>query len=305
MADLINRWYRAVGIDELATVDEIDHNYRHIENCDPFTDMVLVEDGNGRLVGYTRTDWWQVVDGARKYAAFAKIDPDMRGSDLALALLRSAIDHSVSIAATHDVDCPRVLEGWASDREPDFAAAYEVLGFEPVTFSATMVRPHLEDILDAPLPAGLELRPVESSHLRAIWEADIEAFRDHWGFSEQTEDDWQRFLSSPRRDESMWKVAWAGDRVVGQVRSYIDPEANEVLGRLRGWTEDISTRREWRKRGVARALICESLRELKDRGMSEAALSVHTENLTGAFRLYESLGYEVVERSTTYHRSFD
>jgi mycothiol synthase len=74
------------------------------------------------------------------------------------------------------------------------------------------------------------------------------------------------------------------------------------LGLRRGWTEFISTARDWRKRGVARALICESLRELKDRGMSDAALGVHTENPTGAFHLYESLGYEVQERYTTFQQ---
>ena len=45
---------------------------------------------------------------------------------------------------------------------------------------------------------------------------------------------------------------------------------------------------------MAKALICQSLRVLRDRGMHEAALGVHTENPTGAFQLYLSLGYEVV-----------
>jgi ribosomal protein S18 acetylase RimI-like enzyme len=32
--------------------------------------------------------------------------------------------------------------------------------------------------IEAPLPEGVEIRPVEDEHLRAIWEADAEAFRD-------------------------------------------------------------------------------------------------------------------------------
>ena len=177
-----------------------------------------------------------------------------------------------------------------------------MLGFKPVTYVATMVRPDLENIPDVPLPDGLEIRPVQESHLRAIWEADVEAFRDHWGFSEQYEDTWDRFLTFPHRDESLWKVAWHGDEVIGQVRSFINDDANRELGRMRGWTEDISTRRDWRKRGVARALICESLRELHTRGMTEAALGVHTENPTGAFQIYESLGYVVTEVFTTFQQ---
>ncbi len=86
------------------------------------------------------------------------------------------------------------------------------------------------------------------------------------------------------------------------VRFAANADENAELGQQRGWTEDISTRRDWRKQGVARALICASLRELKTRGMTEAALGVHTENPTGAFQLYESLGYVVTERYTTFRQ---
>jgi mycothiol synthase len=302
MAEMITRWYRASGIDEITTAQDLDHNYAHLEHCDPDTDMVMVETTGGRLVGYTRTDWEQVVEGPRKYAVFAKIDPDWRETDLPLALLRAGRDHARAIADTHDVDCTKVFEGWVSEREPGFVKAYEALGFTPVTYGATMVRPHLDDIPDAPLPDDLEIRPVQESHLRAIWEADKEAFRDHWGYSEPSEEDYRRFLEFPHRDESLWKVAWDGDRVAGQVRSFINADENAELGLHRGWTEFISTHRDWRNKGVARVLICASLRELKERGMTDAALGVHTENPTGAFQLYESLGYVVTDRYITFQQ---
>lgn len=305
MAELITRWFGAVDSDGFVTAEDLDHNYGHLENCDPEVDMVMVETDAGRLVGYTRTDWNQVVDGAREYSVFAKFDPDMRGTKLPVALLEAGRGRAREIAAGHELHCARLFAGWASDREPELLAAYAMLGFTPVTYGATMVRQDLENIPAAPLPDGLEIRPVEESHLRAIWEADIEAFRDHWGFSEQSEEAWDRFLTRPHRDESLWKVAWLGDDVIGQVRSFINHDENQEFGRLRGWTEDISTRRDWRKRGVARALICESLRELGARGMAEAALGVHTENPTGAFQLYESLGYVVTEMFTTFHQPLD
>ena len=305
MADILNRWCRAFGLEDVSTAAEIDHNYAHLENCDPDKDMVLVETADGRLAGYTRTDWWQVEDGERKYAVFAKLDPDWQDTTLAFALLKAASEHGVHTAAGHDVDCSKVLEGWAGDVEQVMHDAYLALGFSPVTYGAMMVRPHLDAIPDLTLPDGVEVRPVEESHLRTIWEADHEAFRDHWGYTAPTEEDWERFVGFPHRDETLWKIAWEGDRVVGQVRSFISEPENAELGQLRGWTEFISTHRDWRKRGVASALICESLKELKARGMTEAALGVHTENPTGAFRLYESLGFEVRESDTTFQRPID
>lgn len=305
MADLINRWNRTLGLSEVATAEGIAHNYAHLERCDPAVDMVMVDDEWGTLIGYTRTDWWQVEDGERKYAVFAKLDPAWRESGLARALLEANRTHSLVVAAGHPAGIAKVLEGWAeNEREREFADAYRAMGFRPVTYGAFMVRPDLERIPDSPLPPGVEVRPVEESHLRAIWEADNEAFRDHWGHAEATEEDWLRFLDFPHRDETLWKVAWEGDRVVGQVRSFIDPAQNETLGCARGWTEFISTARDWRRRGLARALICESLRELRRRGMREAALGVHTENPNGAFDLYHALGYEVREMSTTYQQPF-
>ncbi len=90
--------------------------------------------------------------------------------------------------------------------------------------------------------------------------------------------------------------------MAGQVKSFINTAENEAYGRQRGWTEAISTSRRWRRRGVAKALIVESIRELAARGMTEVALGVHTENPNGAYALYQSLGYEVVRTWTTYRK---
>ena len=86
------------------------------------------------------------------------------------------------------------------------------------------------------------------------------------------------------------------------MRSFIDTAQNAEFGRQRGWTEDISTARRWRRRGVAKALIVESIRELAARGMTEVALGVHTENPNGAYDLYAGLGYEVVGTWTIYRK---
>ena len=97
-------------------------------------------------------------------------------------------------------------------------------------------------------------------------------------------------------------MAWDGEEVAGQVRSYISPAENAEYRRKRGYTEFISVRRPWRRRGVARALLCQSLEALRDRGMEEAALGVMTENPNGAFGLYESVGFRVVKQYTSYEK---
>ena len=84
------------------------------------------------------------------------------------------------------------------------------------------------------------------------------------------------------------------------VLNFLNEKENEEYNRLRGWTEDISVRRPWRRRGLARALLTRSLQMFKDMGMDHAALGVDTENTTGALNLYESVGFVVEKRHATY-----
>ncbi len=86
---------------------------------------------------------------------------------------------------------------------------------------------------------------------------------------------------------------------------YINPEENERFGRERGWVENISVRRPWRRRGLARALIAASIAALRVRGMTEGALGVDTENPSGALRLYESCGFAAVKREAAYRKPLD
>lgn len=290
--------------DQMATVEEIANTYEHLTNCDPEHDMIMAE-GDGRLVGYTRVTWWQQDDGTRIYISLAFLLPEWRRKGIGTALLRANERRLREIAAGHPQDGPRFLQGWVSETEIGHKALVEAHGYTPVTYEAEMVRPDLENIPDAPLPEGLEVRPVRPEHYRPIWEACKEAFRDHWGYTEEeySEEAYRAWLKNPVVFQpELWKVAWDGDEVAGQVRSFIPAQENEVLNRKRGYTEFISVRRPWRRRGLARALIVQSLHALKARGMQEASLGVHTENPNGAFRLYESVGYQVTKMHYVYRK---
>lgn len=94
----------------------------------------------------------------------------------------------------------------------------------------------------------------------------------------------------------------ATDQVAGQVGTYIDYAENEEFHRQRGWTEGISVGRPWRRRGLARALIVRSLRAQKAEGMTESALGVDSENISGATRVYEACGFRVVKRNAAYRK---
>jgi mycothiol synthase len=289
------------GHDRVETADGIASGYEHLERCDPSRDLVVGEVA-GVPVAYSRVWWDQEPDGPRIYRQVCFVDPEQGGRGVGKALFDWSEARLREIASDHDDPPEKLFEVWANDDNKGATALARAAGYEAITYAAEMVRPSVDDLPDHRLPEGLEIRPVTEDQVREIWEADVEAFRDHWGYVEQTEADYERFLAFPYTDSSLWKIAWDDEGVAGQVKSFIDTAQNEQHGRQRGWTEAIATSRRWRRRGVAKALIVESIRELAKRGMKEVALGVHTENPNGAYDLYSGLGYEVVRTWTTYRK---
>ncbi len=164
-----------------------------------------------------------------------------------------------------------------------------------------MKRPDLDDLPTLPLPAGLELRPIprEPAALRQVFDADVEAFRDHFGWSESSDERFAAFLEEPETDPDLWLVAFDGDEVAGAVLNGIhsSPEGDRS-----GWLDSIFTRRPWRQRGLARALIARSLVLLRDHGLTDASLGVDLANPNQALALYESCGFRTVSSSTAYRK---
>lgn len=305
MCDLTNRWLEATELHERQSVAGMDNYYKTInpECCNLVTDMVMIESPGGHLAGYIRTEWSPTINEPTRFWVVPHIDPDHRSTPLARRLIDAGIRRCLELAPDVDAANGQVLESWTNQgTEQDISAIYTELGFEVVTYGVTMTRSLVGDLPTADLPDSVEIRPVTEDQLRQIWEADQLAFRDHWGWTEPTEHEYQRFLDFPHRDISLWKIAWRGDQVVGQVKSFIKEDENKALDQQRGYTEFISTSPGWRKQGVASALICASFQALKDQGMTEAALGVHAENPTGAFGLYESLGFEMEHTFLTWQR---
>jgi ribosomal protein S18 acetylase RimI-like enzyme len=167
-----------------------------------------------------------------------------------------------------------------------------------------MERPSLEDVLEFPLPAGFDVRPVQPEHLRAIFDAHAEALRGHWGVAPPKPGDFERWTQLPSF-QPLWQVAWhtGTDQVAGQVKPWINAEQNATQNRRRGETEFISVGAPWRRLGLARALISRALHAQRAAGMTESMLGVDAQNEHHAARLYEACGFAVVRRNTIFRKA--
>jgi mycothiol synthase len=257
---------------------------------------------NGKVIGYSRVWWIQRSDGTRTYNHFALLLPQWRGKNIRHAMLCHNERRLTEIGSAHPKDMPRFLEVWAGDAEVDWVSLLLDEGYKPIRYSFEMVRPNLEDIPDLPLPKGLEVRPAKPEQYRLIYKAAVEAFQDHWGTTGWREEEFKEWQEQSFFSPDLWQVAWDGNEVAGMILNFIHEKENREFHRKRGYTETICVRRPWRKKGLARALLARSFKVLKGQGMTEAALGVDAENISGALRLYESTGFSVVKRHATYRK---
>ena len=155
------------------------------------------------------------------------------------------------------------------------------------------------------MPPGLELRPVSEEQMRQLWDADIEAFRDHWGGFDESEESYRKWVGDPKFDPSLFVIAWDGDEIAGGVINEINENENRAHNRRRGWLRRVFVRRPWRRRGLGKAVVLRSLQILRERGMEGAGLGVDADNPNGAVALYRQCGFDVELSSTAYRKPLE
>jgi mycothiol synthase len=123
--------------------------------------------------------------------------------------------------------------------------------------------------------------------------ASREAFQDHFGFvasSIETELEQTRHYidSDPDFEPMLWFFARAvNDGAVVGLCLCAPADAGD---RTTAYVQNLGVRPAWRRRGLGRALLLHAFGQIHRRGIGKVALHVDMQSLTGATRLYESVG---------------
>lgn len=173
----------------------------------------------------------------------------------------------------------------AADREASKLAVAR--GYDDVRHFYEMAI-QLEAPPSAPsLPEGFAIEPFDEHDLRAFHDATEDAWRDHWDSHPMPfEQWWEERRANPSHDASLWSVVRHEGAIVATVRN----EANRNGG---GYVATLGVRREFRGRGLARALLLHTFRMFFDAGERRVSLGVDADSPTGATKLYESVGMEI------------
>jgi GNAT superfamily N-acetyltransferase len=304
MVEMANAAYEANGDTERWSVETMRNELRTPTHLPPERARLLAF-VHERLVADSVTEYEDTTDGERHYHSYGHVLPEWRRRGLGRVLMNDSERRLRELASVEAHPGPRKLVTWLDDGNAGGVALARELGYRRVRVYHHMTRPHLVDIDIAPLPEGIEVRPVTREMLPQVFDAAADAFRDHFGGHDFSAAARTRWVEDPLMDPDLMVTAFDGDEVVAGVQGVIDAEENEANGYLRGWTDPVFTRRGWRRRGLAYALLGRSLAQLRDRGMTSAQLGVDSENENQALTLYERHRFAVDRSSGEWHKPLD
>ena len=133
----------------------------------------------------------------------------------------------------------------------------------------------------------MEIVRMNESHVAAVAELEKICFGvDAWS---------ERSVASELENElSLWLVAVEDDRLAGYVGSQTVMDETDMM--------NVAVHPDFRRKGVAEALVAGLVEELKCRGSRSLALEVRASNIP-AIGLYEKLGFCQIGRRKNYYRN--
>jgi len=274
------------------TAEELANEWRS-DGFNVESDVFVVETRDGRLVG---SEEFYNESGHYKLKADGCVRPEFRGLGIGSSLLEKIVVRAQAEMKLAAPDVRVFIQSLVNNKDE---AGHNLLrnnGYSPVRYHWRMEIKLQEAPTTVTFPAGIELRPfIKDEHAVAVWQADNEAFRDHWGSHDRTYEEWSHGkFGNPNFDPALWMIAWDGNEVAGFSQNRFRKGI--------GWIGTIAVRRPWRKKGLGIALIRQTFGEFYKRGMTTISLGVDSANLTGATRLYERAGMYVAGEFAMYEK---
>jgi mycothiol synthase len=281
------------GAPDLLSEEALAHQLRTTK-WDIATDSLLAVDPDGSIVGCGGAP--PPDNGHHVAQAFGAVDPKHRGRGIGRRLLGWQLDRVAAHRAATGATEPWELHVSAADADESAGRLFARFGFSPVRYWYAMERSVADPVPPAPLADGLRIVRYEPRYEDSLYAAHMEAFSDHWGFHWRPQSEWRQRLSSVNFRPQQTFLAVHSDEVAGYLLTsgYEDPTRMTMA--------TIGTRRAWRRKGVASALIAAAIVGYREVGVRTATLGVDAANPTGALRVYERMGFRPARSATTFSR---
>lgn len=276
VAALLNAVERADGIDEETTAADVLDGWRRLDRD---RDAWIVERAGGPFVGYADA----TIIAAGRYRADGYVDPGARGRGIGAMLLGLTEARALELAAGRPANLYNSIPASNEAAGSLLEGSGYSLARRYFRMAATLDGPPLEPVL----PDGITVRTLDPERDGpAVHAASEEVFADHWDPVFIPYEQYRKMhFEGESFDPELWLLATAGDEIAGVAACRVR------YGR--GFVDELGVRRQWRGLGLGLALLHLVFAAFRRRGERSVALSVDTDNLTGATRLYERAGMKV------------
>jgi len=274
------------------TAEELANEWKY-EGFNVERDVFVVETRDGRLVG---SEEFYNESGHYKLKADGCVHPEFRGLGIGSSLLEKIVERAQAEMKLAAPDVRVIIQSLINNKDEAGHNFLKNNGYSLVRYFWRMEIKLQEAQPAVNLPTDIELRPfIKDEHAVAVWQADNEAFRDHWGSHDRTFQEWSHSkFGNPSFDPTLWMIAWDGNEVAGFYQNRFRKGI--------GWIGTIAVRRLWRGKGLGIALMRHTFGEFYKRGTTIIGLGVDSANLTGATRLYERAGMYVAGEFALYEK---
>jgi ribosomal protein S18 acetylase RimI-like enzyme len=254
---------------------------------DPAEVMTIWEDDDGVAA-------W-VLTSARFKSFDAQVHPDMRGGDFEREVLMYANAQTVAQMRLHNIEG----ENYSVDVyqcDPHRSKLLSELGWELEAQSTyVLTRASLEDVDEPVLPEGYKIRAVSGiEEATAVAGVHLATFpKAGW-----TPELYQQVMESPGYASERELVVIGPDGTfVAFALTWYD-ELNKI-----GYLEPVGTHKDYRQRGLGKAVVLYGMRQMAANGMRYASVA-HFSNNEAAQGLYTACGFKTWHKLDDYSKSF-
>lgn len=260
------------------------------DDSDAEEDSLLAVKDDGKVVAVA----WSYVPSiaTTKWRGFHDnyVHPDYRSTDLPEFVLDWWEARCEQRFGAKDDALPRYLWSLAYDSQLDKIDFLESHGYSAMRYYDELVRDLSGPIEVGSIPDGMTVQTWADAPLSDSLVVHNASFTDHWGSQPLSEARWAHKESEFRLPAASY-VMYDGDEPVGYLMSAAYPHDFEDKGRSEAWVEGLGTVPSHRKQGVASALVALAMGSFRSLGLEYATLGVDSENASGAYHLYEALGF--------------
>ena len=256
------------------------------------TDAWMVVAPGDRLVGYADVQHRQHV----RIYTLVRVLPEFAGQGIELNLLHLAEEWAQRQISLAKPGVRMTLCSWGSSLNNIAQQALLQTGFKEVRRSWRMEIGMSQAPIAPKWPDQVTVRTfLPRRDMRTVYAAIEEAFQDHWGHMEGNFDEWKHWtIERENFDPTLWFLAFDGDEIAGASLCTYQMDY--------GWVDTLAVRRPWRRKGLGMALLLHSFGEFYQQGTYNVGLTVDSQNLTGATRLYERAGMHVARIYVSYEK---